>query len=130
MEKVLVGSRSGDMAKIFRESCSRACILEPNEFRSVCMHGDCRFESVRVGISCRFIVEPHLYGRGCEVNRTPCVEVVLYACHRPWCMWLVETENAFSSRRVILYSTRPGQVERQNGRYIFVRKFHKIGHNF
>ena len=44
--------------------------------------------------------------------------------------WFVETENAFSSRRVILYSTRAREIERQNGRYIFVGKFHKSEHIF
>ena len=57
----------------------------------------------------------------------PCWELRLWS---ESLKWLVETENAFSSRRVIFYSTRPGQIERQNGYELFIWKFRKIGHNF
>ena len=67
------------MIKIFDKIRSHACIPEPNEFRSACMHGDCRFESVRSGISYRIIVELHLSGGECAENRTPYAEVALYA---------------------------------------------------
>ena len=44
--------------------------------------------------------------------------------------WLVESENAFSSRRIIRYSTIAREIERQNGPYIFIGKFHKSEHIF
>ena len=60
------GTHDGRDDQILRESCSRACILEPNEWRSIPRH------------------EQQLPGqRALEKSST----------------WLVETENAFSSRR-------------------------------
>ena len=45
-------------------------------------------------------------------------------------IWLVETENFFSSRRVILYRNKSQANRGQNGWYIFIGKFHKSEHVF
>ena len=41
-----------------------------------------------------------------------------HAAHDINCTWLVETENAFSTRRAILYSTLAGQIVQRQAHYI------------
>ena len=78
--KSSAGPKVGRHDHFFREICSRACMLEPDEWSSMPRH------------------EQHLPGqRALEKSST----------------WLVEAENAFSSRRVIFCRTRPRQIERQ-----------------
>ena len=75
------------------------------------------------GVGCVWVTGPSLWS-ACRIEKQNHHPGLRKKCST----WLVETENAFSSRRIIFYSARLRQIERQKWLHLFGEHFHEIDH--